>query len=67
MSAYTDQVKGRIKQSIGALTGNRNLARDGRHDEGAGRTKQQTDHVIDVVRTKFESAAPTSSAHNTEE
>lgn len=59
MSAKTDQVKGRIKQVIGALAGNEKLKRDGRRDERAGRTKQKADEVIDVVRDKIEDVVET--------
>lgn len=67
MSASTDRVKGRVKQSIGALTGNRDLMREGRRDERAGRVKQQTDDVIDAVRTTLESTPPSRSSHKTKE
>lgn len=59
MSAKTDQVKGRIKQAIGALAGDEKLKRDGRRDERAGRTKQKADEVIDVVRDKIEDVVET--------
>lgn len=62
MSAFTDQVKGRLKNSLGALTGNRALQRDGRRDERVGRTKQKSDHAIDAVRTKLDSVTPTHSS-----
>lgn len=59
MGGNTDKVKGRIKQAIGALTGDKNLKRDGRHDERAGGIKQKADDSIDVVRDKLEDVAET--------
>jgi uncharacterized protein YjbJ (UPF0337 family) len=61
MSGKTDQVKGRIKQAIGALTGDEKLKRQGRRDERAGAAKQKVDGAIDVVRDKLEDVALTSS------
>jgi uncharacterized protein YjbJ (UPF0337 family) len=49
----TEQAKGRIKQVIGALSGNEKRKRNGRHDERAGRTKQKVDEAIDGIRDKL--------------
>ena len=57
MRGTTDKVTGRVKQAIGALTGNEKLKRRGRADEHAGRIKQQADDTIDAVREKLEEAA----------
>lgn len=59
MGTNTDKVKGRVKQSIGALTGDEKLQKDGRQDERAGRIKQKADEAIDVVRDKLEDVADT--------
>jgi uncharacterized protein YjbJ (UPF0337 family) len=59
MRATTDTVKGRIKQTLGALTGNKKLKRDGRADERTGRIKKQADGAIDAVRDTLEDAAET--------
>ncbi len=59
MSGNTDTAKGRVKQTVGALTGNEKLKRDGRGDERAGRAKHKADDAIDVVRDKVEDVATT--------
>ncbi len=46
----TDQVKGRIKEAAGDLTGNRDLKREGQTDRAAGRVKE----AIDDVKEKAE-------------
>lgn len=62
MGGNTDKVRGRIKQAIGALTGDEKLKRNGRGDERAGRTKKKADEAIDVVREKLEGVAKTLSS-----
>lgn len=57
MSGHTDQLKGRIKQAIGALSGDRKLQRKGRNDERAGRSKQHADHTFDLARDKLDKVA----------
>lgn len=53
MSARTQQWKGRIKQALGSLTGNRRLEEEGRVDRQAGEAKEQLarakDKVVDVI------------------
>ena len=53
MGSAKDKVTGRIKQSVGGLTGDEKLKREGRYDERVGRTKQKADEAIDVVRDKL--------------
>ncbi|MFA5889780.1 MAG: CsbD family protein [Actinomycetota bacterium] len=59
MGGNADKVKGRIKQTIGALVGDEKLKRDGKRDERAGSTKQKADDAVDVVRDKLEKVAET--------
>jgi uncharacterized protein YjbJ (UPF0337 family) len=59
MRGTTDKVTGRIKQAIGALTGNEKLKRHGRADERVGRIKRRSDATIDVVLNKLDDAAET--------
>lgn len=54
MGSAKDKVTGRIKQSIGGLTGDEKLKREGRYDERVGQTKQKADEAIDTVRDKIE-------------
>ena len=62
MGENRDQVMGRIKQSIGALTGDRALRRQGRRDELVGRTKHHADHAIELTRSKLEGVLPSRSS-----
>jgi len=45
MSGKTDEVKGRIKEAAGALTGNDKLRADGQADQAVGEVKQVADKV----------------------
>ncbi len=46
MSARTDEIKGRVKQAVGVLTGNRRWEREGRADRHAAQAKRR------VARTR---------------
>jgi len=46
----SDEVKGRVKEAAGALTGDKKLKREGKADQAAGRIKQKVGKVIDKVR-----------------
>ena len=55
-----DQVKGKVKQAVGDLTGNEDLQQEGRADERAGKVKEvvedakdKADDVIDTVKDKI--------------
>ena len=39
MSGKTDKAKGRVKEAVGALTGDRKLKREGKLDQAAGNVK----------------------------
>jgi uncharacterized protein YjbJ (UPF0337 family) len=43
-------VKGRIKEAAGALTGNKNLKREGKADQAVGMIKQKLGKAIDKVK-----------------
>lgn len=54
-----DQAKGRIKQAAGDLTGNKDMKKQGKADEAAGKakelvedTKNKAEGVIDRARDK---------------
>ena len=56
-SGKSDEMKGRVKEAAGALTGDQKLKRQGKADQAAGRIKQavekvkeKTEEVIDDVR-----------------
>ena len=49
-SGKTDEVKGRVKEAAGALTGDKKLKREGKADQAAGKIKQKVGKVIDKVK-----------------
>lgn len=50
MSGKTDVVKGRIKESAGALTGNDKLRDEGKTDQAVGKAKQAVQEAADAVK-----------------
>jgi uncharacterized protein YjbJ (UPF0337 family) len=49
-SGKTDELKGRVKEAAGALTGDKKLTREGRADQAVGKVKQSVEKVIDKVK-----------------
>ena len=56
-SGKTDEVKGRVKEAAGALTGDKKLKREGKADQSAAKikkavdkVKKKTEEVIDDVK-----------------
>jgi len=50
MGGKTDEVKGRIKEAVGALTGNDELREEGKADQAVGKVKQAVQNVADTVK-----------------
>jgi uncharacterized protein YjbJ (UPF0337 family) len=50
MSGKGDELKGRVKEAAGALTGNKKLKREGKIDQAAGKTKQAASKAVDKVK-----------------
>jgi uncharacterized protein YjbJ (UPF0337 family) len=46
----TDELKGRVKEAAGALTGDTRLKQEGQLDQAVGKVKQQVEKVIDKVK-----------------
>jgi uncharacterized protein YjbJ (UPF0337 family) len=46
----TDELKGRVKEAAGALTGDEKLKRNGKVDQAAGKIKQQAEKVVDKIK-----------------
>jgi uncharacterized protein YjbJ (UPF0337 family) len=46
----TDELKGRVKEAAGALTGDARLKREGQLDQTVGKLKQTAEKVIDKVK-----------------
>jgi len=53
MSGDTKRVKGRAKQAIGAITGDKVLQQEGERDELVGDLENKVDDVTDVVNDKL--------------
>ena len=50
MGGKKDEIKGRIKEAAGALTGNDQLRDEGKADQVAGEVKQIAEKAIDKVK-----------------
>ena len=49
-SGKSDELKGRVKEAAGALTGDKKLKREGRTDQAVGKVKQKMEKAIDKVK-----------------
>jgi len=49
MSGKTDEVKGRIKEAAGVLTGNDELRAEGKTDQAVGKVKQVAEKAVAKV------------------
>ena len=49
-SGKSDELKGRVKEAAGALTGNAKLKREGKADQAVGKVKQTLEKVIDKAK-----------------
>jgi uncharacterized protein YjbJ (UPF0337 family) len=49
-SGKTDQIKGRVKEATGVLTGDKQLEREGKLDRAAGNVKQKAGELADDVK-----------------
>ena len=49
-SGKSDEVKGRVKEAAGALSGDKKLKRKGKADQAVGKIKQAVEKVIDKVK-----------------
>ena len=50
MGGKTDQIKGRIKEAAGVLTGNDRLKREGKLDQVVGTVKEKTEEAVDKIK-----------------
>jgi uncharacterized protein YjbJ (UPF0337 family) len=49
-SGKSDELKGRVKEAVGALAEDKKLKRDGQIDQAAGKFKQKVEKVVDKVK-----------------
>ena len=54
MAGKTDQAKGRAKEAIGSLTGDKDLKSEGKADRRAGETKEKVADAKDKVEEVIE-------------
>ena len=54
MGGNTKKAKGRAKQAVGAITGDRELQREGKRDERVGNLENKTDDATDAVHDKVD-------------
>ena len=50
MGGKTDEVKGRIKEAAGALTGNNELREEGKTDQAVGKAEQAVQNTADTIK-----------------
>ena len=56
MSEKTDQVKGKAKEAVGSLTGNKDLESEGKADRRAGEAKEKLGQVKGKVEEVIDKA-----------
>ena len=49
-SGKSDELKGRVKEAAGALTGDTKLKREGKTDQAVGKIKQTVEKVVDKIK-----------------
>jgi uncharacterized protein YjbJ (UPF0337 family) len=49
MGSTTDKIKGRVKETVGVITGNDRLKREGQTDQVVGEVKEAAEKVKDKV------------------
>ena len=49
-SGKSDEMKGRVKEAAGALTGDEELKQEGKTDQAVGKVKQVVEKVIDKIK-----------------
>jgi uncharacterized protein YjbJ (UPF0337 family) len=54
MGGTTKKAKGRAKQAVGAITGDKKLKREGKRDERVGNLENKADDVTDAVHDKVD-------------
>ena len=56
MDENKDTAKGRIKQAVGDLTGNRKITDDGKLDKATGEAKKMSSDAIDWAKNRLKHA-----------
>jgi len=50
-SGKSEEMKGRVKEAAGALTGDKKLKEKGKADQAVGKVKQMVEKVIDKAKS----------------
>jgi uncharacterized protein YjbJ (UPF0337 family) len=50
MSGKSEEVKGRVKEAVGVLTGDKDLKHSGKVDQASGKVKQAVANATDKVK-----------------
>ncbi len=50
MTGKSEEIKGRIKEAAGALTGDGKLRREGKLDQATGKVKQAVEKVVEKTK-----------------
>ena len=53
MSGKSEEIKGRIKEAAGALTGDDQLRREGKLDQATGKVEQVVEKVVEKTKDVF--------------
>ena len=56
MSGKADDLKGRVKEAAGDLTDNKEMQREGKADQAAGKAKDKLDDAKDWLEDKIDDA-----------
>lgn len=56
MGPNIEEIKGRVKQAAGALTGDRKMKADGKSDEAAGKAKHVVQQAADAAKDTIDKA-----------
>jgi uncharacterized protein YjbJ (UPF0337 family) len=49
-SGTSDKIRGRVEETVGALTDNKRLKNEGRKDQAVGKVKKAVERVIDTAK-----------------
>jgi uncharacterized protein YjbJ (UPF0337 family) len=50
MTGKSEEIKGRVKEAAGALTGDDKLRREGKLDQATGKVKQAVEKVVEKTK-----------------
>lgn len=53
-SGTTDKVKGRVKEAVGVLAGDKKLKKEGKADQAIGKAKNAAEKVLDKTKELIE-------------